>query len=91
MTQIIYTGLKCDNKECNYHNKDIERKDFESYINSYCPECGDNLLTFKDYMNLVTVEKAVELCSNSFSGENKDENIITVKVNTHETIIFEEL
>lgn len=91
MTEIKYTGLKCDNIECNYHNKDIERKDFESYINSYCPECGDNLLTFKDYTNLLIVEEAVELCSNSFSGEKiETEEIITVKVNTHETITFEE-
>lgn len=88
--EIKYNGLKCDNKDCNYHNPDIERKDFESYINSYCPDCGDCLLTLGDYMNLIVVEESVRLANSLDSGENKEEEKITVKINTHRTITFEE-
>ena len=89
--EIKYNGLKCDNTECNYHNPDIERKDFESYINSYCPDCGDPLLTFSDYMNLVLVEEATKLVNKMGLSNSPEEERKTVKINTHRTITFDDI
>jgi hypothetical protein len=89
--EIKYNGLKCDNENCDYHNPDIKRKDFFSYINSYCPDCGDPLLTLNDYMNLVVVEESVKLANKMDLGDKKDEEIKTVKINTHGTITFDDI
>lgn len=88
--EIKYNGLKCDNTNCNYHNPDIERKDFESYIDNPCPDCGDPLLTLGDYMNLVLIEEATKLVNKMDLSDLPEEEIKTVKINTHKTITFED-
>lgn len=84
---ITYSGLQCDN--CSYSDPNIKREEFESCINKPCPECGENLLTFGDYMNLLIVENAVEEVSNINIGEKESEEMVTVKINTHKNITFE--
>lgn len=89
--EIKYNGLKCDNVTCDYHNPEIERKDFESYINSYCPYCGDPLLTLADYMNLVLVEESVKLVNKMDLSILPEEEIKTVEINTHGMITFDDI
>ena len=50
-------GIKCDNKECDYSNMNVHRREYKSWINQPCPECGENLLTQKDYEAVVRIEK----------------------------------
>ncbi len=86
---LEYTGLKCDN--CDYKDENIDRSEFENYINRPCPECGENLLTFNDYLNVLILENAVyDVNELNFGKKVKKEDIKTVNINTHGTITFEE-
>lgn len=42
-------GIKCDNKSCDYEDKEVKSTDYLSYLNKPCPKCGSNLLTQADY------------------------------------------
>lgn len=81
---IKYSGLKCDAENCGYKDKTIERKDFETSINKPCPNCGGNLLTLEDYLNVLILEEIAEQYKDSL--ENPDEEMTTVRVNTHKTL-----
>lgn len=84
---IIYLGLQCDN--CSYFDLNIKREEFESCINKFCLECGENFLIFGDYMNLLIVENVVEEVSNINIGEKELEEMVIVKINIYKNIIFE--
>ena len=46
--------IECDNENCDYVIKNLTKNPNESikqYINSHCPNCGDNLLTEEDYLD----------------------------------------
>lgn len=45
--ELSIKGIKCDNPNCDYINKDVEFKDYKKWINKPCPKCGANLLTQK--------------------------------------------
>lgn len=45
----VYSGLKCDNPDCDWLNPNISFEEYESYIGRPCPKCGWNLLTEKTY------------------------------------------
>ena len=82
--EIKYSGLKCDTEGCGYKDETIERKDFEISINKPCPNCGGNLLTFEDYLNVLLLEGIAQKYEEY--PENPDEEIKTVRVNTHKTL-----
>lgn len=108
--EMIENGLKCDNENCNFKDETIKSVDYEKWIDSPCPECGDNLLTKEDFVNIRTLEMVVAL-TNSMSEEeindltekidhkklyfmkdisHEDLNKkISVQINTHKTITFE--
>ena len=86
--ELRYNGLKCD--YCTYKDESIKREDFEISINKPCPECGENLLTFQDYINILLVEKAVEETNRIVIDEPKGE-IKTVTVDTHKEIKFKDI
>ena len=46
---IKISGLKCDNPECDYRDDTVNFEEYESRIDSSCPDCGENLLTQEDY------------------------------------------
>lgn len=81
-------GLRCDNTECNYEDKSIKRSDYEDSINKPCPMCGENLLTFNDYMNVLILENAVREVNEIGSKEIGEKEIKTVEVNLHKNITF---
>lgn len=47
--KIDISGIKCDNKNCDYRNEDVKCEDYESWIDKPCPKCGRILLTIEDY------------------------------------------
>lgn len=52
------TGIKCDNKKCSFEDSTVKKEDYKAWLNKPCPNCGDNLLTQKDFD---TVEKMIKL------------------------------
>jgi len=58
----------CDNPSCNFEVKykeyDLEITDF---INTACPNCGENLLTEKDYLDYIRLMKMVDWINKWFS------------------------
>ncbi len=41
------SGIKCDN--CSYKDDSVKFEDYLEWLNKPCPDCGENLLTQKDY------------------------------------------
>lgn len=63
-------SITCDNKSCDYKIIN-EKKDpnvcIAEYINMPCPECGENLLTEKDYIDSISLMKVVNWMNKWFS------------------------
>jgi hypothetical protein len=55
---IKISGLKCDN--CTWRNDSIPFSDYPACIGKPCPNCGNNLLTQKEYDNCIRVINRVE-------------------------------
>ena len=53
--QMTVSGIRCDNKTCDYLDEDVTLDQFPEYINKPCPKCGENLLTQEDYDNTVAM------------------------------------
>jgi hypothetical protein len=51
------TGIKCDNKTCDYNDDSIKKEEYLAFINKPCPKCGCNLLTQKDYDTVMLLDK----------------------------------
>ena len=54
-------GIKCDNPNCTYENKDVCFKDYKKWLNKPCPLCGSNLLTQNDFNTVRTLVKIVKI------------------------------
>lgn len=59
--QLIESGLKCDNIECNWENKTIHHKDYFKHIDRECPKCGENILTQQDYNSAMLFHSVVDM------------------------------
>ena len=57
-------GLKCDNPKCDWEDMTIPYEDYEKNVNAPCPECGENILTEKDYNEILQMKNAVEMVKN---------------------------
>lgn len=99
--ELKVQGLQCDNTLCDYVDMSILREDYEKYIDSPCPKCGENLLTLEDYNNVLILEEAVRL-TNTMSEEQineitknisaeQEEEIKNFLINTHKNITFTEV
>lgn len=55
---IKISGLKCDN--CTWRDDAIPFSDYPESIGKPCPNCGENLLTQKEYDNCIRVINRVE-------------------------------
>lgn len=62
--KIDFGGLQCDNPICNYRDDSVRREEYEASINKPCPECGESLLTLKDYQKVLEMEKKAESMNN---------------------------
>jgi hypothetical protein len=86
--ELKINGLMCDNESCGYRDDTIKREDYENCINKPCPDCGESLLTFNDYMNVLVLENVVNEVNQMESSEIGEKEIKTVEVNLHKTITF---
>jgi hypothetical protein len=43
------SGIKCDNKLCDFKDMSVKFEDYPKWLNRRCPCCTDNLLTEKDF------------------------------------------
>jgi hypothetical protein len=80
-------GLKCDS--CDWEDMSIPFKDYEKNIDVPCPECGDPILTKKDYGETLNLVKSVIVASDmekddvddiasNMSGEEMDKTLDTM-------------
>lgn len=59
--QIRTGGLKCDNKSCDWKDTTIPFEEFPNWVNASCPKCGENVLSVKDFENVVRMNTVVSL------------------------------
>lgn len=57
--EVNITGLKCD--YCAYRDDAVQFSEYEASIGKPCPECGNSLLTEKEYRSCLRIYKAVEI------------------------------
>lgn len=63
-------SIVCDNKQCGYKIKSVTgdpNEDISEYLNKPCPNCGENLLTEKDYLQSLKVLKLINWLNRWFS------------------------
>lgn len=63
--EINITGLKCDN--CAYRDDAVPFSAYKESVNKPCPECGENLLTEKDYNNCLKLYARVEMANKIYN------------------------
>lgn len=78
--QLNVMGIKCDNKSCNYINKNVLVEDYIKWLNKPCPKCGENLLTQEDYDNVRGMIKFIEMMNNFMPKIGKDEKKIAFDI-----------
>lgn len=61
-------GLKCDAPDCNYSDMNIDVKNYINYVNSPCPDCGENLLTEADYELVKNIMGITDIINEEFDG-----------------------
>lgn len=62
--QIQFTGLICDNTNCDYRDSSVDFHDLRNHINRPCPKCGENLLTEDDCARAEDAMKMVDFVNN---------------------------
>ena len=87
--------IECDNEKCNFtipYNEKLGDFSF-MFINFPCPECGDNLLTEKDYLLHQKLIKSVDFINKWFSWITifipKSEETESIKIHVHNGIKVE--
>lgn len=73
-------GLKCDNPKCDYVDMSINANEYEKWVNSKCPKCGEILLTDADYRNTKFLLGMVDLANKIFPKRKGDEKTSTMTV-----------
>ena len=66
-------SIVCDNKRCGYKIKNETgdpNVDISGYLNSPCPNCGENLLTEEDYSNSIRALRFINWVNKWFSWIN---------------------
>lgn len=80
-TTLTISGIKCDNKTCDYTNESVSFADYENWVNKPCPCCGDNLLTEEDLNTVKLMAAMVQIANETAPVNNVDEPIIEAKIN----------
>lgn len=64
---FYYTGLKCDNSSCNYRDDSVPYEAYPMSVGKPCPNCGESLLTLKDYERTVKLVNSINAVLNVFA------------------------
>lgn len=78
-------GIKCDNPDCDFIDRDVDFLDYEKWLNKPCPKCGENLLTEQDYLNCKILFNATNII-NKFAKNTKynfDDNEKQIMMNVN--------
>ena len=54
---IKISGIKCDS--CDYKDDSVDRENYLEYVNKECPDCGNILLTQREYDEVSLIEGVV--------------------------------
>ncbi len=65
------SGIKCDNKQCDFRDDSVGIKEYKEWLEKPCPKCGQVLLTKKDYYKVMTLLDIIKFFNKSFSKTNK--------------------
>ena len=65
-TRLKISGIKCDNKACDFKDMSVKREDYDTWRNKPCPLCQSNLLTDADYNLMLKMEKASDFINKLF-------------------------
>ena len=57
MFKFEVTGIKCDNVNCDFNDKNVVANNYHDWLNKPCPKCGHNLLTEEDYKTVQVMIK----------------------------------
>jgi hypothetical protein len=88
--------IQCDNPHCDFIINNATEDpfvDLKKYLNMECPDCGENLLTEKDYLESIRFIKTINWVNKWFSWitiffpKNKKPTITNVHV--HNGVKFE--
>lgn len=60
-------AIVCDNPNCDYEIDNSSEIIYLDYIDKPCPKCGENLLTFEDYIQHEKLLRAIKWVNKWFS------------------------
>ena len=66
-------GLKCDNPNCDYCNPEIPFEQYEQFVNSPCPKCGESLLTPQAYKMCVALKSMGKFITKLTGGAKQND------------------
>jgi hypothetical protein len=78
--QVKISGIKCDNKKCDFADKSVPFEEYKDWLNKPCPKCEHNLLTEKDYNIAVSIVKFVQFVSSKLPKIKKSTTLFSVKL-----------
>ena len=86
---VIITGIKCDNPNCNFCDPTVSYEQYPEWINKSCPDCGENLLTEFDYEYtkfIMEMAKKVNANHNVSIGEPSKKATLDVQLHGNNTV-----
>lgn len=98
------SGLQCDNPSCDWVDKTITFDTCKDWINKPCPKCGENVLTYDDFLRAEELRKYVDLINsmsldeikemnklNGFIENEEDAQVASITISTHKEIKIENI
>ncbi len=58
--QTNNAGIKCDNPNCDFTDKESPDSELPKWLGVPCPKCGENLLTQEDLDSSIIFHKAID-------------------------------
>lgn len=83
--ELSIKGIKCDNPKCDYHNDNVEFREYEQWLNKPCPKCGANLLTQKDFDNTKMLIRLAEIFNNILPTPKSNEKSVFFNIEMNGT------
>ena len=76
--EIEISGIKCDNKKCDFVDKSVPFAEYENWVNKPCPKCEHNLLTEKDYNKAKSMVEFVQKISKKLPSLKKGTKLFSL-------------
>lgn len=69
--EVVYTGLICDNPDCDWEDETVQPSDYKKWLNQPCPKCGEIVLTEEDQQNAEILDLCVDFLNDLSPEELK--------------------